>query len=36
MRKLIFGINLTLEGCSDYTKESGNDDVHGYFAQLMR
>lgn len=36
MRKLIFGINLTLDGCCDHTKGSGNDDVHEYFAQLMR
>lgn len=36
MRKLIFGINLTLDGCCDHTKGSGNDDVHNYFAQLMR
>jgi dihydrofolate reductase len=36
MRKLIFGINLTIDGCCDHTKGSGNDDVHEYFAQLMR
>lgn len=36
MRKLIFGINLTLDGCCDHTKGGGNDDVHEYFAQLMR
>jgi dihydrofolate reductase len=36
MRKLIFGINLTLDGCCDHTKGSGNDDVHEYFTQLMR
>ncbi len=36
MRKLIFGINLTIDGCCDHTKGKGNDEVHEYFAQLMR
>lgn len=36
MRKLIFGINITLDGCCDHTKGIGNDEVHEYFAQLMR
>ena len=36
MRKLIFGINLTLDGCCDHTKGGGNNDVHEYFAQRMR
>lgn len=36
MRKLIFGINLTIDGCCDHTKGSGNDEVHAYFTQLMR
>ena len=36
MRKLIFGINLTIDGCCDHTKGNGNDQVHEYFAQLMR
>lgn len=36
MRKLIFGINLTMDGCCDHTKGHGNDEVHAYFAQLMR
>lgn len=36
MRKLIFGINLTMDGCCDHTKGGGNDEVHEYFAQLMR
>jgi dihydrofolate reductase len=35
MRKLIFGINLTLDGCCDHTKGAGYDDVHDYFAQLL-
>ena len=36
MRKLIFGINLTIDGCCDHTKGNGNDEVHEYFARLMR
>jgi dihydrofolate reductase len=36
MRKLIFGINLTIDGCCDHTKGIGNDEVHDYFTQLMR
>jgi dihydrofolate reductase len=36
MRKLIFGINMTLDGCCDHTKGVGNEEVHEYFAQLMR
>jgi dihydrofolate reductase len=36
MRKLIFGINITLDGCCDHTKGEGNEEVHEYFANLMR
>lgn len=36
MRKVIFGINLTLDGCCDHTKSSGDDEIHEYFAQHMR
>ena len=36
MRILIFGINLTIDGCCDHTKGNGNEDVHEYFAQLLR
>ena len=36
MRNVIFGINLTLDGCCDHTKFSGNDEIHEYFAHLMR
>lgn len=35
MRKLIYGINLSLDGCCDHTKFSGGDDVHEYFRKLM-
>jgi len=37
MRKLIFGINLTLDGCCDHTKGNGSDpEIHDYFAQHIR
>jgi dihydrofolate reductase len=37
MRKLIYGINLTLDGCCDHTKGSGADpEIHDYFAQHIR
>src|SRR6185369_612073 len=36
MRKLIYGINITLDGCCDHTKLSANEEVHEYFTELMR
>ena len=36
MRKLIFGINVTLDGCCDHTKGIADDEVHEYFTDLMR
>lgn len=36
MRKVIFGINLTLDGCCDHTKGNANEEIHDYFAQQMR
>ena len=36
MRKLIFGINITLDGCCDHTKVIGDDELHDYFTQLLR
>ncbi len=36
MRKLIYGINITLDGCCDHTKGEGNEEIHEYFASLMR
>jgi dihydrofolate reductase len=35
MRKLIFGINLTLDGCCDHTKGIADEEVHDYFTQLL-
>jgi dihydrofolate reductase len=36
MRKLIYGINLTLDGCCDHTKGSANEEIHDYFTDQMR
>ena len=36
MRKLIFAINTTLDGCVDHTKGSVDDETLAYFTQLTR
>ena len=36
MRKLIYSINLTIDGCLDHTKVDGSDDILLYFARLLR
>lgn len=36
MRKLIYGINISLDGCCDHTKFGGADDVHNYFRELLK
>jgi len=36
MRNVIYGINVTIDGCWDHTKLIGNDEIHEYFAHLMR
>src|ERR1044072_2290035 len=36
MRKLIYGINITLDGFCDHAKLSADEEVHEYFTQLMR
>jgi len=36
MRNLIYGINLTIDGCCDHTKGIADEDVHDYFTQLIR
>jgi dihydrofolate reductase len=36
MRKLIFAINTTLDGCVDHTKQVAGDETHEYFTQLLR
>ncbi|MBL7712311.1 MAG: dihydrofolate reductase family protein [Chitinophagaceae bacterium] len=35
MRKLIYGINISLDGCCDHTRFGGAADVHDYFTALM-
>jgi len=36
MRKVIYGINLTADGCCDHTKNfGGGDEMHDYFSDLM-
>jgi dihydrofolate reductase len=35
MRKVIFGINISIDGCYDHTKFSGDEEIHQYFADLM-
>lgn len=35
MRKLIYAINLTLDGCCDHTKMNADEDVHNYFTHLL-
>ena len=36
MRKLIFAINTTLDGCVDHTKQSVDDEIHTFFADLTK
>jgi len=36
MRKLIFAINVTMDGCCDHTKGIPDEEVHDYFARLTR
>ena len=36
MRKLIFAINTTLDGCVDHTKGIGGDDILEHYTQLLR
>jgi dihydrofolate reductase len=36
MRKVIFAINITLDGCCDHTKQVADDETHEYFTHLLR
>jgi len=36
MRNLIYGINLSIDGCCDHTKFGGSEDTMEYFTDLMR
>lgn len=35
MRRLIYGINITLDGCCDHTKMNGSEELHDYYATLL-
>lgn len=36
MRKLIYGINLTLDGCCDHTKGIADEELHDYYTQIVQ
>jgi len=36
MRKLIYAINLTLDGCCDHTKQAADDEILEHYTQLLR
>ena len=36
MRKVIFGINTSLDGCVDHTKQAADDEAHEYFTDVLR
>ena len=36
MRNVIFAINMTLDGCCDHTKMTGDEEIFEYFTHLMR
>jgi len=36
MRKVIFAINITADGCVDHTKQLADDETHEYFTNLVR
>jgi dihydrofolate reductase len=36
MRKLIFAINTTLDGCCDHSKQMADEETHEFFTHLMR
>ena len=35
MRKLIFAINITIDGCCDHTKGISDEETHEYFAVML-
>jgi dihydrofolate reductase len=36
MRKVIYAINITLDGCCDHTKQVPNEELYGYYTRLLR
>ena len=35
MRKLIYGINLTIDGCCDHTKGIADEELHDFWTKLL-
>jgi len=36
MRKVVFGINITVDGGCDHTNGIADDELHGYFTRLLQ
>src|SRR4030095_1896956 len=36
MRKVIFAINTTLDGCVDHTQQFADEETHEFFTHLLR
>jgi dihydrofolate reductase len=36
MRNLIFGINITLDGCCDHTNQFADEETHEYWTDILR
>ena len=36
MRNVICAMNFSIDGCYDHTKLSGNEEIHEYFADLLK
>jgi dihydrofolate reductase len=36
MRNVIFGMNISIDACYDHAKFNGDDEIHEYFADLMK
>ena len=36
MRKVIFGINITLDGCCDHTNQCADEETHEYWTGVLR
>lgn len=36
MRRVIFAINITLDGCCDHTKQLADEETHEYFTRLLQ
>ena len=36
MRKVVFGVNITVDGCCDHTQVIADDELHEYYTDLLR